>query len=34
MWLEAVKIYGNNPKKLFKKIKNNKLINIIKLEYE
>jgi len=34
IWLEAVKMYGNSPKKLFKKIKNSKLINIIRLEYE
>ncbi len=28
MWLELVKIYGNNPKKLLNKIIENKAINI------
>jgi len=32
IWLEDVKIYGNNPKKLLKKIKNNNLIKIMRLE--
>jgi len=32
IWLEAVKIYGNSPKKLLKKIKNNNLIKIMRLE--
>jgi len=34
MWLEAVKMYGNSPRKLFVTMKINKAMNIIDLPFK